>query len=128
MNRRLLLRSIGTFLTGYQCDYHSSIPVPVPVGPSTGTPLSNLIHGRDHALLPRALRVGHDNDPLCHPVVQRLLAPALHPPDAQFPLELLDEAVLRVALVDDDRAQLAPQQPLPEHGVHIGGLFGAAND
>lgn len=89
-----------------------------------------LIHRCIGPLLPRPLRVGHDDDPLRHPVVGLLLAAdgPLPAADAQLPLQLLDEPVLRVALVHDDGPHFATQQPLPVHGVHVGGLLGATDD
>lgn len=89
-----------------------------------------LIHRRIGPLFPRPLRVGHDDDPFRQPVVWRLLAAdgPLAAADAQLPLQLLDKSVLRVALVHDDGPHFAPQQPVPVHGVHVGGLLGAADD
>lgn len=89
-----------------------------------------LIHQRIGPLLPRLLRVGHDDNPFCHPVVWWLLAAdrPLAAADAQLALQLLDKSVLRVALVYDDGPHFAAQQPVPEHGVHVLGLLGTADD
>lgn len=89
-----------------------------------------LIHRQIGPLLPHPLRVGHDDDPFGQPVIWRLLAAdrPLAAADAKLSLQLLDESVLRVALVHDDGPHFAPQQPVPVHGVHVGGLLGATDD
>lgn len=89
-----------------------------------------LIHQMIWSLLSHLLRVGHDNDPFCQPVIWRLLAAdrPLAAANTQLALQLLNESVLRVALVHDDGSHFAPQQTVPVHGVHVGGLLRATDD
>lgn len=69
---------------------------------------------------------GREQSGPCRPVVR--LALAFGAGQAKLPLQLLDDAVLRTALVHDDGAQPAALGPLAVHGVHIGGLLGASDD
>lgn len=85
---------------------------------------AHLVHLHGAPLRTGALRFGCDDDALGEPVV-RLFAAPLGAPDAELPLQLLDDAVLRAVLVHDDGAQLPAQMPLAVHRVHVGGLFGA---
>lgn len=85
-----------------------------------------LIHRRG-SLLTCALRIRHNDHSLGHPIVGLLAAPGLWAYDAKFALQLLDKAVLGVALVEDAGPQLAPDQALAVHGVHVGRLLGASD-
>lgn len=89
---------------------------------------ANLVHLVRGPVATKALWLGHDDDALSEPIV-RLLTPAVsQSTNPQLPLQLLYEAVLGAALVDNDGAHPPPPGvTLSVHGVYVGGLLGAPN-
>lgn len=76
-----------------------------------------------------SLWVGHNNDSLCQPIIWLFTPDAsLCSPNSQFSLQFLNEPVLRVALIHNDRPHFTSQHSLSKHWMHIGGLFGATDN
>lgn len=89
-----------------------------------------LIHRWLGPFFSRPLWVGHNDDSLRQPVIWLLFTPngPLRSANSEFPLQLLNESILRVALVHNDWTHFTSQQSLSVHGMHVGGLLGATDN
>lgn len=94
------------------------------------TPLVYLSHSCVGTFFSFSLWIGHNDDPFRQPIVWLPLTPRvlLRSSNSQLPLQFFDELVLRVTLIHNDGPHFTSQHSLSVHGMHIRGLFGAADN